>query len=211
MSCGNPAEAVRDLPEAMPTKGGYVREQLWGPFVTYVNAFYAVQEAYDSARRDWERPAQGLEEFCRDANPFLWDEEGSAEPALYEGFLGIFERRFPLHECSAQDGRAVAEEWLMSLEGEVYGAALVSSLNAVSDERAWQEAFEPIARQLAARATRLERSPQDVPEPEQDYEPAPPSQASIEAVIALLAKGDEAFAQSLRERLAQDGSGPDEL
>jgi len=186
--------------------GGTVRDQLWGPFVTYVNAYYAVQEAYDSARRDWERPAQGLEEFCRDANPFLWDEEGSAEQELYEGFLQSFEHRFPTHECSAADGRALALEWLLSLEGERYGTALVSSLKSVSDESAWQEAYEPIARQLAARATRLERSPQDEPELMDTYRPAPPSQASIEAVIALLSKGDEAFAQSLRERLAQDES-----
>ncbi len=184
-------------------KGGTVRDQLWGPFVTYVNAFYAVQEAYDSARRDWERPAPGLEEFCRDANPFLWDEQGSAEPELYDGFLLAFERRFPTHECSEADGRRFAEEWLLSLEGGRYGSSLVSSLQAISDERAWQEAYEPIARQLAARATRLERTPQDEPMPEQDFEPAPPSQASIDAVIALLSKGDEAFAQSLRARLAQ--------
>ena len=42
-------------------------------------------------------------------------------------------------------------------------------------------------------------------------EPAPtdrasarPSQADIEAVIALLSKGDSEFAQSLRDRLAQE-------
>ncbi|MDO4806124.1 MAG: hypothetical protein Q4A07_02625 [Coriobacteriales bacterium] len=180
-------------------------DQRWGAFATYVNAYYAVQEAYDSARRAWERPAPGLQEFCRDANPFLWDEESSAEPDIYEGFKAAFYERFPTRECAASEGRELVREWLSTLEGDAYGTSLVSSLEQVSGADDWREAYEPIAKQLAARAVRLERTPQDMPEPFQTpLEPVRPTQANIEAVIALLAKGDEAFAQSLRERLSQE-------
>ena len=204
-----------------------MRDQLWDAFVIYVNAYYAVQEAYDSARRNWERPAQGLDRFCRDANPFLWDSASSAEEALYETFLERFVELHPKGACTAQDGRVFARSWLASLEGDAYGTSLVDSLDSIADEAAWEESCEPVARQLAHRAARLERTPQDVPLPP-EYEPVPEpvpesepaagashadsedseSQAltddSIEAVIRLLAKGDDDFAASLRARLAAD-------
>lgn len=204
----------------------------WGSFVIYVNAYYAVQEAYDSARRDWKRPAEGLDVFCRDANPFLWDMEGSAEEGIYEEFARTFEERFELGTCTAAEGLAFAREWLARLEGDRYGTALVASLDATADEQAWSQACELVERQLAARAARLERTPQDVPmlEPLEDAlelvgqtpvdegpaleaaETFPgneatgtrmPSPEDVEAVIALLSKGDEAFAQALRQRLVQ--------
>ncbi len=179
-------------------------DQLWGRFVIYVNAYYAVQEAYDDARRSWERPAQGLAEFCRDANPFLWDGEGSAEEKLYEEFSENFEQAFPDLECSAADGRAFVRTWLGTLEGDRYGHSLVSSLDAVADDVVWDDACETIAEQLVARSARLARSPQDEPMPEELPAPRQPSKADIEAVISLLSRGDEAFAESLRARLAED-------
>ena len=180
-------------------------DQRWGAFATYVNAYYAVQEAYDSARRAWERPTQGLKEFCRDANPFLWDEESSAEPAVYEGFLSAFRKRFPTNDCTAPEGRELVVEWLSSLEGDAYGTSLVASLEQISSEMDWCDAYEPITRQLMAHSVRIERTPQDLPEQSMaEIEPIQPSQADIEAVIAMLSKGDEAFAQTLRERLSQE-------
>ncbi|MBR3318568.1 MAG: hypothetical protein IKG21_12185 [Atopobiaceae bacterium] len=227
-----------------------MHDQLWDVFVMYVNAYYAVQEAYDAARRNWERPAEGLKEFCRDANPFLWDTASSAEEEIYETFEQRFKQEYPKGVCTATDGRVFARAWLASLEGETYGTSLVASLDAIADDLAWEESCEPIAKQLAHRAARLERTPQDVPappererepereqhpkseresEPEQQptfnpslpQEPSPlqasshtseadagtPSAANIEAVIKLLAKGDEDFAASLRARLATGEDG----
>lgn len=179
-------------------------EQLWSQFVIYVNAYYAVQEAHDSARRMWKTPAAGLAEFCRDANPFLWDDEGSAEESVYDSFTQGFSQRFPERECGALEGLVYARTWLASMEGDRYGHDLVSSLDAVTDDIAWEEACETISEQLVARAARLARSPQDEPMPVEETEPHQPSAADIEAVIAMLAKGDEAFAASLRERLANE-------
>lgn len=176
----------------------------WDRFVIYVNAYYAVQEAYDSARRDWERPAVGLEEFCKDANPFVWDAEGSVEPHIYEGFAQGFSERFGKGTCTAAEGLAYAHDWLASLEGGIYGDALTASLHATANDEAWEEACRPIARQIAARRANIERTPQEDPELYQPDEPKAPTQQSIDAVIALLSKGDEAFAEQLRARLASE-------
>lgn len=179
-------------------------EHRWDSFTIYVNAYYAVQEAYDSARRSWERPASGLKEFCQDANPFLWDQDGSAEPSLYESFCEAFGAQAEDDTCSAQTGRDVARGWLASLEGERYGSSLVGALDATADEQAWEEACTAVARQLAGRRARIELSPQDEPFQAPEPEPRMPTQSDIDAVIAMLAKGDEDYAAQLRARL-EDG------
>lgn len=179
-------------------------DEQWDEFVIYVNAYYAVQEAFDSARRSWERPAEGLDAFCRDANPFLWDAKGSAEEVVYEGFCDAFAQRFNKPYCTAQEGYDFARTWLATLEGERYGSSLVTSFDGITNEREFERACQPITRQLAARASRLERTPQDVPELVEVPAARTPSQADIDAVIALLANGDEDFAKSLRERLEND-------
>lgn len=209
----------------------------WDRFVIYVNAYYAVQEAYDSARRAWERPARGLKEFCRDANPFVWDQEGSVEPEIYQSFAQGFNERFGKNTCEAAEGLAFAHDWLAGLEGGIYGDELTASLHATANEDAWEEACRPIARQIAARAANIERTPQEDPmlmemlasapepvpatapepaaapasEPVAPESPAPgiPSQENIDAVIALLANGDEAFAEQLRARLASSNDTTD--
>ena len=179
-------------------------EHRWDSFTIYVNAYYAVQEAYDAARRSWERPAEGLEEFCKDANPFLWDGDGSAEPSLYESFCEEFGAQADKDDgsCSAKTGRQIARTWLASLEGDRYGSSLVSSLDETADEREWEKACGAVARQLVSRRARIELSPQDEPGPAPKPEPRVPSASDIEAVIALLSKGDESFAAELRARLA---------
>ena len=174
----------------------------WDAFVIYVNAYYAVQEAYDSARRNWERPAPGLKEFVRDANPFLWDERSSAEPELYEGFAASFDARFGDKGCSAQEGRDFARTWLLEREGDLYGHDLANALDSIADERAWEESCEPVARQIMSRSARIERTPQDEPVSYEEPAAPAPSAAQVDAVIDLLAKGDEDFAAALRARLA---------
>lgn len=177
----------------------------WDAFVIYVNAYYAVQEAYDSARRNWEKPADGLDAFCRDGNPFLWDAQSSAEEAVYEGFSKAFRERYEASLCTGEEGYSFAREWLRSLEGDVYGTSLVSSLEAITNPRDFARACSPVERQIHARVSRLELTPQDQPDQMPVVAPKTPTKADIESVIALLAHGDEAFAQSLRDRLADNG------
>ncbi|MBR3226525.1 MAG: hypothetical protein IKF78_14520 [Atopobiaceae bacterium] len=180
-------------------------DERWDAFVIYVNAYYAVQEAYDSARRNWEKPADGLVAFCRDGNPFLWDAQGSAEEELYKGFSNSFRTRFEDGLCTGEDGYSFAREWLAGLEGDVYGTELVASFDSITNERDFAKACSPVARQLHTRATRVELTPQDTPLPMEAPITNQPSKADIEAVIALLAKGDEEYAASLRARLSEEG------
>lgn len=182
-------------------------DKQWDAFVIYVNAYSALQEAYDSSRRNWEPPTPGLDAFCRDANPFVWDERGSVEPELYEGFCTRFDERFPKGMCSATDGRLLAREWLLALEGPLYGTHLASSLDDIAPEYVWCESCEPVARQISMRAARLARSPQDEPLPEDAPSIASShtlSASDIEAVIELLSHGDANFAATLRARLTDD-------
>lgn len=179
-------------------------EDSWDQFVIYVNAYYAVQEAYDSARRNWEKPAVGLDAFCHDANPFLWDGKASAEEAVYEDFTQRFMSRFETDVCAPEEGYVFVREWLATQEGDAYGTELVSSFDAITNADEFKHACPQVSRQLAARASRLERTPQDLPDANPEPPAMTPSAAEIDAVIALLAHGDEAFAQELRARL-EDG------
>lgn len=181
-------------------------DEQWNAFVIYVNTYYAVQEAYDSARRNWQKPADGLDAFCRDGNPFLWDTQGSAEEELYIQFSTTFKGQFKEGTCSGKDGYDFARTWLAGIEGERYGTALVSSFDSITNQNAFAHACEPVSRQLHSRASHLELVPQDVPEPTYKPEPRQPSKADIEAVIQMLAKGDEEFATSLRKRLDNEES-----
>lgn len=181
-------------------------DEKWDAFVIFVNAYYAVQEAMDSARREWERPAPGLDAFCRDANPFLWDHRGSAEEELYEGFAQTFQERFEAAACTADEGFELARAWLASLEGERYGTSLVSAFDSVTDAREFSRACRPVSHQIAARASRLERTPQDEPVTLEAPAAPRPSDAQIDAVIGLLAGGDEEFERLLRARLDAAGS-----
>lgn len=197
--------------------GGLMIEEHWDQFVIYVNAYYAVQEAYDSARRNWEKPAEGLKEFCRDANPFLWDSKSSAEEAIYEDFSTRFLARFDDTMCTPEQGYEFVRSWLHTLEGDAYGTDLVAAFDHTTNERAFKSACGPVYRQLASRASFLERTPQDepmlapatpavtlqqTPRPTPEQKPAAtPSASDIDAVIALLARGDADFEKVLRARL----------
>jgi len=177
----------------------------WDAFVIYVNCYSAVQETMDSYRRSFERPPEGLERFCRDANPFVWDGQSSFEEELFEGFSRAFADRFEEGSCSGEEGYAFCRDWLCGLEGETYGNHLVRALGETATERAFSNACIDVSRQVGQRAAHLERTPQDEPVPTEPLALTGPSEDDIEAVIALLAKGDAAFAESLRRRLAQEG------
>ena len=179
-------------------------DERWDAFVVYVNAYYAVQEAYDSARRRWEKPADGLAAFCRDGNPFLWDAQGSAEEELYQGFSTGFRERFEDATCTGKEGYAFARSWLKTLEGEVYGTSLVTSFDQITNEREFERACTPVARQLHSRASHIELNPQDVSPATVEPITKKPSKADIEAVIALLAKGDDEYAAELRARISTE-------
>ncbi len=120
----------------------------WSRFVTFVNVFYALDEARDSAVRIMREPPDGLAAFCHDANPFLWDQEASADPAVYHSFCDAFEAQFGGETSSAEDGYLLARAWLREAEGQKYGDSLVSSFDSIVTPSVFAEAYPTISQQL---------------------------------------------------------------
>jgi N-acetylglutamate synthase-like GNAT family acetyltransferase len=139
-----------------------MEEKLWDKFITYVNAYYAIQAACLNLEQRPEGAPGGLEEFCTRANPFLWDSTTSAEPALFEDFSQKFEQHFGSDACSAQDGLTFCHSWLSSLEGDRFGRNLIASLDSVIDDpQDWEASYGPIAEQINNRRVMNELSWQD--------------------------------------------------
>lgn len=176
----------------------------WDKFVIYVNCYSAIEETLDSQRREFEPPTPGLKEFCRDANPFVWDEQSSFVEDVYDRFSQAFVERYPKGCCSGEEGYAFCKEWLASLEGGIYGKRLVWALEHTATERLFVNACLDVSRQVSMRAVRNERTPQEEPQPVAPITSRMPSAADIDAVIALIAKGDASLEQELRRRIAED-------
>ncbi|MDD6694489.1 MAG: hypothetical protein PUE38_09085 [Olsenella sp.] len=141
-----------------------MEEKLWDEFVTYVNLYYAIQQACMTLERRPEGAPAGLEELCSEANPFLWDAASSADPELYQDFSRRFEERFDGGYSTSADGLDFCRDWLRSLEGGRYGSGLVSSFDSVvTDPSVWDESYPPISEQVNNRMVMNELSPQDVP------------------------------------------------
>ena len=147
-----------------------MEDRLWDKFITYVNAYYALQEACIEREQRPGGAPQGLEEFCSEANPFLWDGAGSADPTLYEDFSKRFEEKFGGPSSTADDGLEFCHIWLRSCEGPRFGTELVSSFDSVvSDPTIWAESYIPISEQVNNRMVMNELSPQENPEERDDF------------------------------------------
>lgn len=57
------------------------------PYDTFVNMYYAL-EAYEGFISD------RLREFVSEANPFIWADKGSADPAVYIEFERAWNEKF---------------------------------------------------------------------------------------------------------------------
>lgn len=138
--------------------------KLWDEYVSYVNAYYAVQEHCDELRRAGAEVGSGLSAFCHDANPFLWDEQSSANPAVYQNFSTAFGERFDSDRSTAEDGLEFCRDWLDRIGARDYEGELLDAFDSVVDSpQTWADAYQPIRDQLDLRARLIERNPQDNP------------------------------------------------
>lgn len=48
--------------------------------------------------------------YIGNLNPYIWADDGTADPAYYEIFMEIFNRFFAGNECSVQDGLMYAKK-----------------------------------------------------------------------------------------------------
>lgn len=140
--------------------------RLWDEFVSYVNTYYAVQESMEEKSLQGLRPDAGLQRFCRDANPFVWDGHSSADPSVYDDFEQAFLNHFASHRSTATEALDFCRSWLAGL-GDSYSDALVPAFDEVVDSpQTWADAYQPISDQLDLRAKVNEWSYQESPEEE---------------------------------------------
>lgn len=138
------------------------------PFVAYVNTYYAVQEGLERARRNGpEVPSEELMSFSREADPFLWDGESSADRTLYEGFSHAFEERFGGRTASPDNAYDLARDWLATLEGERFGTGLLAAFDSVADRDSFVESFDAVRDQVLIRREVSEWYPQEEPRPQE--------------------------------------------
>jgi len=73
---------------------------------SFVFMFYALDAIYD------ENPNEELGNYLSGLNPFLFDDEGSADPAEYEGFRKAYENYFGDRAVDASDIYEFCKEYL---------------------------------------------------------------------------------------------------
>lgn len=91
--------------------------------------FYALDAAYD------ENKNLALRSYLANANPFLFANEGSADPAVYETFKQGYDLALGL-DASVEEARMFVREYL---KGE--GEALLESFDEIADAESWEKAI----------------------------------------------------------------------
>lgn len=186
--------------------------ELQHKYTTYVNAFYAVQEALDARLREHAPEPDGLGAFCRRANPFLWDEEASADRSVYEGFSREFRERFDSDFSTADEAYDFVRAWLASIQGGEFGTLLLDAFDSVASRDGFVSSFDAVREQINLRKVVNELMPQDRP-PEPEEAPTVPRSGprlaglgDIPEVASLLEPEDPArrasIAGYLRDQLS---------
>lgn len=77
--------------------------------VVYENMFQALNAAWSETHN------RALGDYLSDANPWLWSDKGSADPAVWTEFKSAFEMRFP-HGCaSPEEAHEFVEDYLAKM------------------------------------------------------------------------------------------------
>ena len=73
-------------------------------YTSFKLLYYALDSIFDETKEE------GLGEFCSNMNPFIFADEGSADPAIYSNYKKQFEERFNI-ECSISEAYEFAKEY----------------------------------------------------------------------------------------------------
>lgn len=162
------------------------------PFVAYVNTYYAVQEGLERAERNGpEAPQDKTLAFTREADPFLWDGEASADRSLYEGFSQTFEKRFGGRSATPADTYDLARDWLTTLEGERFGTGLLAAFDSVASRQDFVDSFDAVRDQVLLRREISEWYPQEEPGGPDAAEEGFLASASLEPEMQVSWGGDD--------------------
>lgn len=107
--------------------------------------YYALDAAIDD-----HPSSERLREFASDADPFIWKDKGSADPAVYIEFEQSWDKRFGKREPTAPEARQFARAYLKAQDKGEYAFApagdvtLAEAFDSVADEEAWEEALSDL-------------------------------------------------------------------
>lgn len=117
--------------------------------VDVYDSFVAMHQALDAAF-DEHPSSERLRSFASEANPFLWEGKGSADPAVYIEFRQAWEKRFGNHEVTPPEARQFVRSYLGTQDEGEYsfaptgGTTLVEAFDSVADEQTWEEALSEL-------------------------------------------------------------------
>lgn len=102
--------------------------------------------------------------FPSEANPFLWEDEGSANPAVYEEFSKAFDERFGTQGAVPEDAMAFVRDYLDARNGEYCWVEgdLVAAFDGIVTPQLWKQSLEETGTDnMPATDTRLRRTTSD--------------------------------------------------
>ncbi len=109
---------------------------------SFVAMYYALDAAFD------EHPtSERLRKFVSEANPFIWDGKGSADPAVYTEFRQTWGEEFGSCKVTAQEALRFVRRYLkIQDEGEYAfvptdSVTLVEAFDSMVDDKTWKEAL----------------------------------------------------------------------
>lgn len=100
-------------------------------YKSFVYMFYALDAIYD------ENPNEELGNYLSGLNPFLFDDEGSADPAEYEDFKETYAKQFGDKEVATSDIYEFCKDYLTKKAPE----KAVDAFNQIKKEE-WIESFD---------------------------------------------------------------------
>lgn len=100
--------------------------------VTAYTAFVAMYQALDAAYDTIK--SESLRQYLSDANPFLFEGEGSADPAVYVEFEQLFNET-----CGKSPSAVDALSAVRSYLGEQDADALVAAFDSVVTPECWEK------------------------------------------------------------------------
>jgi len=81
-------------------------------YSTFVNMFLALDALWDDCRDET------LGGFLSEANPYLWADKGSADPAIWSEFSAAYEKRFPSDDATLEQAHSFVHSYLEGISDE---------------------------------------------------------------------------------------------
>ena len=100
----------------------------------FISMYYALDAASDSFLD------KGLATFVEDANPFVWKDRSSADPAVFEEFKRSFDSHFRNSLDDTEQIRLFCREWLSKERKlvELYDRPHIEAFDCIATPSAWR-------------------------------------------------------------------------